>query len=390
VHFCVPGVSAMSIYMQAVNAPPETNRKALLNDAPSANVYSQLQKLTQQNPSCESHLVTTGHNWSQFPVLFAVAQNLQSIIQDQIQSLSGGAQQQQQQQQQQQVEKSSSAQAALMILLTAQQGREQQLQDPRVVNLLQSYVDAAANPTVAASAPPLAELLSDPALTPLFGQQGQQPAGPATAPSWPGADKENDQGAKTRTPPIVSNNLNNLMNAQNLNELLGVISSPGETVPAATAVNGAETPRRPVLAATRRAVQRPVLLADQPSQPAPASALLGQFPGYPPPPAPASPYTPYPVYYPYLAQQQQELHQQQQLMLAQHQQQMALYAQQQQQQQLVYMSQPQVDAYVLHQQQMAAATLAAQAASGTPPGSHPGQKRKLPIPPSPEDSPQGL
>ena len=36
-----------------MNAPAGNKRKALLNDTPSANVYSQLQKLAQQNPNCE-------------------------------------------------------------------------------------------------------------------------------------------------------------------------------------------------------------------------------------------------------------------------------------------------------------------------------------------------
>ena len=38
---------------QAVNAPADSKKKALLNDTPSANVYSQLQKLAQQNPTCK-------------------------------------------------------------------------------------------------------------------------------------------------------------------------------------------------------------------------------------------------------------------------------------------------------------------------------------------------
>ena len=41
--------------MKVVNSPVEANgkKKALLEDAPSSNVYSQLQKLTAQNPVCE-------------------------------------------------------------------------------------------------------------------------------------------------------------------------------------------------------------------------------------------------------------------------------------------------------------------------------------------------
>ena len=43
--------------MKVVNSPMEGTgkKKALLEDAPSSNVYSQLQKLTSQNPVCEYH-----------------------------------------------------------------------------------------------------------------------------------------------------------------------------------------------------------------------------------------------------------------------------------------------------------------------------------------------
>ena len=55
VHFCIPGINAINIHMKVVNSPVEANgkKKALLEDAPSSNVYSQLQKLTAQNPVCE-------------------------------------------------------------------------------------------------------------------------------------------------------------------------------------------------------------------------------------------------------------------------------------------------------------------------------------------------
>ena len=54
VHFCVPGVNAINIHMKTVHAPSEPSKKrALMNDTPSANVYSQLQKLAQQNPNCK-------------------------------------------------------------------------------------------------------------------------------------------------------------------------------------------------------------------------------------------------------------------------------------------------------------------------------------------------
>merc|ERR1712158_299847 len=59
--------------MKVVNSPAEGagKKKALLEDAPSSNVYSQLQKLTAQNP--------------------VFAQNLQNIIQTQIATIQTGA-----------------------------------------------------------------------------------------------------------------------------------------------------------------------------------------------------------------------------------------------------------------------------------------------------------
>lgn len=43
----------MDFSKKAVNAPPDTKKKALLQDTPTASVYSQLQKLTAQNPACK-------------------------------------------------------------------------------------------------------------------------------------------------------------------------------------------------------------------------------------------------------------------------------------------------------------------------------------------------
>merc|ERR1719234_745700 len=73
VHYCIPGINAINIHMKVVNSPVEGNgkKKALLDDAPSSNVYSQLQKLTAQNP--------------------VFAQNLQNIIQTQIATIQTGA-----------------------------------------------------------------------------------------------------------------------------------------------------------------------------------------------------------------------------------------------------------------------------------------------------------
>lgn len=48
-----PVKDAFNFFPQAVNAPPDARKKALMNDTPTANVYTQLQKLAQQNPACE-------------------------------------------------------------------------------------------------------------------------------------------------------------------------------------------------------------------------------------------------------------------------------------------------------------------------------------------------
>ena len=53
VHYCIPGVNAINIYMAVVNAKEETNKKALLEDTQSSSVYSQLQKLASHNPACK-------------------------------------------------------------------------------------------------------------------------------------------------------------------------------------------------------------------------------------------------------------------------------------------------------------------------------------------------
>ena len=54
VSFCIPGVNAINIYMAVVNAKDDVKtKKALLEDAPSSSVYTQLQKLSAQNPACK-------------------------------------------------------------------------------------------------------------------------------------------------------------------------------------------------------------------------------------------------------------------------------------------------------------------------------------------------
>lgn len=44
------------MFFQVMNSEVDTKKKALLNDTPNANVYSQLQKLAHQNPSCKNNL----------------------------------------------------------------------------------------------------------------------------------------------------------------------------------------------------------------------------------------------------------------------------------------------------------------------------------------------
>ena len=55
VHYCIPAINVTNIHKKVVNILVEANgkRKALLEDAPSSNVYSLLQKLTAQNSICE-------------------------------------------------------------------------------------------------------------------------------------------------------------------------------------------------------------------------------------------------------------------------------------------------------------------------------------------------
>ena len=52
VQYCIPGVNAINIYMSVVNAP-ETSKKGLIDEVPNSSVYSQVQKLSLQNPACK-------------------------------------------------------------------------------------------------------------------------------------------------------------------------------------------------------------------------------------------------------------------------------------------------------------------------------------------------
>ena len=269
--------------------------------------------------------------------------------------------QQQQQQQQQQ-------HPALMILATAlmqaQTGEEASiLQNPQVVGFLQDVV------MQAESERSVSELLGNPALGPLFGASPAvlPPAttmapsavtapttstrwGPSTAAAIEAAPKDSDAVAVKRpallgqapgpqmsspltvntatvatpsvavppakdtspTPPIVKNNLNNLLNTQNLNQLLGSLTDPQQlsaaaaTGAASIAATTSSTPSVPAVMSvsassnvpgssvitpalqqpdpqshlfnpggsmpplsTRRVGQRPVLLSDPPSLPPP-------------------------------------------------------------------------------------------------------------------------
>ncbi|TRY74489.1 hypothetical protein TCAL_15657 [Tigriopus californicus] len=306
VHFCIPGVNAINIYMQAVNAPADTRKKALMNDTPSANVYSQLQKLANQNPT--------------------FAQNLQNIIQDQISSLSSGrsllpgtieavspepsVQMNTPTMVSATPTLNGNAQAALMILLTAQMesqaGESSILQNPQVVGTLQNLVNQAANPSTQKDMSLNEILAQNPALDQVFkgplgtqqaqaapqpqqtrwnqGNSGKGPLIGSAAPSPPVYEQakavrpqESIPGTPSNlvsapkdaspTPPIVANNLNNLLNTQNLSQLLGSLTN--EQVAAnAAAVSQANDALNQQRARRPQALpgQRPVLLGDPPGQ----------------------------------------------------------------------------------------------------------------------------
>ncbi len=354
-------------------------------------------------------------------LLFTVAQNLQTIIQDQIQSLSSGRPSPSRQEC---VSSSgattgvakttpsapnvalastpaanSNAQAALMILLTAQMqsqtgGDASLLQNPQVVNVLQSLVGNGAA-TAQQSPSNINELLSNPALSPVFGGQVA-----ATMLDQMGEKKE---GATVPSSPMVANNLNNLLNTQNLNQLLGSLNA---AVPqSATSVSTSSTVN-PTLVKTpstasfhqqqiqqqqqylqqQHLVQqqpppRPVLLGDltpmaRPLLPAPtAAASLG------PPAAAAAPLLMAPphgsLFFAGLS-----------AAFTQHQQQ--LYPQQQQQMFPQSLLGYNPAAFQFSPYAAAAAPTVATTSTGfmTPPPTTLG-KRKLPIPPSPEQSPEG-
>jgi len=60
IQYCIPNVHAINIYMSFVNNPLErqAERKALLDETPSKDVYQQLQALSKQNPGFVQNLQT--------------------------------------------------------------------------------------------------------------------------------------------------------------------------------------------------------------------------------------------------------------------------------------------------------------------------------------------
>uniref|UniRef100_A0A0K2V4V9 RRM domain-containing protein n=2 Tax=Lepeophtheirus salmonis TaxID=72036 RepID=A0A0K2V4V9_LEPSM len=276
VHYCIPGVNAINIYMQVVNAPEK--KKALLHDAPSANVYSQLQKLAKQNPS--------------------FAQNLQNIIQEQIVSISSGGVSSTHNNERNSSSEvvvmpgrqqtppphvvpvnpnlNANAQAALMILLTAQMqsetGEVSLLQNPQVVGILQSLVSQAGTKNSSSNgnggSPSLTDLLSDPVLSSVLHNNNRlqkvlnKENRPSSMLDNSGVIKRSptllgdapqgysaNLGRKDSPPPLIPNNLSSLLNTQNLSELLGSLdpSRPTPTFNEAPQIRKPPTNPRPVL-----------------------------------------------------------------------------------------------------------------------------------------------
>jgi len=297
VHYCIPGVNAINIYMKVVNSPTDTKKKALLEDAPSSSVYTQLQKLASQNP--------------------VFAQNLQNIIQTQIQTIQTGIPPEKRQnspsptpvsevlpQSLNNHQINSNAQAALMILLTAQRqaqsGENSILHNPEVVNVLQSLV-CQANDPLKPDMDPYAEIMSIPGITVALGQPPiqQVPAQisynvPTSSAGWaqqaqlmnPTKEKQvivNSTSPGTSTPsnpqgksppPIIANNLNLLSNAQSLNQLLGVISKPIQSPPPPPPTSQPKTTSQSSIQQNRRQTPSPINQIQNQQRP----ALLGDCP----------------------------------------------------------------------------------------------------------------
>lgn len=191
----------------------------------------------------------------------------------------------------------SNAQAALMILLTAQMQSQQNvngtdegsnlLQNPQVVGVLQNLVNQAADPATSSSGN-LNEILSNPALGSVFGPTGLEPKEKAVM-IHPHIDNIPSNKTPSPTPPIIANNLNNLLNAQNLKDLLGSLA-PNESTPPPTSIpNKPQIPTSSVVA-TSIPNQRPLMLTD-PSMGIPPPSIrpplfqsipVSNIPGYPP------------------------------------------------------------------------------------------------------------
>ena len=221
----------------------------------------------------------------------------------------------------------ANAQAALMILLTAQMqsqtGEASILQNPQVVGILQNLVNQAGDPTKHCDTN-VTEILNDPALSSVFRLGPTQVAPTVAAPHWQQPQQLTQQQQHpaperftlletpkpTRpillgdappgyapvksvpvskdtspTPPMVANNLNNLLNAQNLNQLLGSLTEAKTAQPEKSADPAKAPIRRPV-------GPRPVLLRDPPGLPTtslPSNPIRSTAPGiysFAPPVAP--------------------------------------------------------------------------------------------------------
>ena len=321
----------------------------------------------------------------------------------------------------------SNAQAALMILLTAQMqsqtGESSLLQNSQVVGILQNLVS---QPQGNGSAPSLNELMSNPVLSPVFGgavaREDQDPANKAIPnyqnPPVNGAPKDSSP-----TPPLLANNLNNLLNTQNLNQLLGSLTSVAPTASVAPPLVSAAPPPpivsshgllRPTMtnAASeslmgRRPVahQRPVLLGDPPvanpqgvrqtgilqapfySLPQPAP-LIPSLPMTNPAPTTAFFYNPAAT----LQQQPSQITSAPLFYSPFHNQAVSLAAQPPPAPQPQAMSSLGLNSFQFNQAVMAGQATSPIAANPFLSPSTPvavGSKRKLPIPPSPEQSPEG-
>ena len=204
----------------------------------------------------------------------------------------------------------SNAQAALMILLTAQMqsqsGEPSLLQNPQVVSVLQNLVNNAGGGSSAEDqktqpSVDLNDLMKDPSLASVFrpttaaatnvnglsaamtaAAAASRPAlldtpksrpillnNPPTAAPPPPPQTSNTQNEATAAAASVTNNLNNLLNTQNLNQLLGSLTGTGGST--ATSVDPQPTSANPSTVASGGGVH--------PQPPAPQQqALLGAVP----------------------------------------------------------------------------------------------------------------